>query len=54
MNGIVGPLRFADFLVGGFVAAIFLHSNQLWKDLWKFYELTASIEKFLKIKKAGF
>ena len=36
-----------------FVADILLHSNQLWKDLREFYNLTGAFEKILKPKKAG-
>jgi hypothetical protein len=43
-----------QYIAETFAAAIFLHSNQLWKDLRKFYQLTATLEKFLKIKKSGF
>jgi hypothetical protein len=35
------------------VASIELHSNQMWKDLREFYNLTGAFEKILKIKKAG-
>ncbi len=36
-----------------FVAAIDLHSDQIWRDLGAFYNLVEVLEKFLKIKKAG-
>jgi hypothetical protein len=32
------------------VASIFLHSNQMWKDLMRFHNLIAIFEKFFKIK----
>lgn len=40
--------------VTGFVATIELHSDQIWRDLGAFYSLVAVLEKFLKIKKAGY
>lgn len=35
-------------LIGGLVANIFLHSNHLWIDLSKFYNMISTFEKFLE------
>jgi len=45
------PKPFKQFALRGFVASIELHSNQMWKDLMKFYKLNKVLTKILKHNK---